>query len=547
MNKLGINSDTITITNDRSDAEINLLTELAKHVPAIHSNRKGDIHKVSSRYIKDVLRIYRNIHNVEELPANIQEVCNYIDTRKDTTDYLKEADFSHLDDFLMEHQRKAVALASINNRYAFYYDTRTGKTPMSLKIINDDIEKNPSHKWLIICPLVLINNAWIEDAKQFFPSMNIVSLHASTKEKRLKQFKLNANVYIQNIESFVNWQDEIEKLNIHAVFVDESSVMKSATSKQSKALVEYSQKVKRWYLLSGTPAVNGEHEYYMQLKSIDKHIVPSSYTAFKTRYFNNASYNPQFEKLRVKPELEDKLKKLISTVAIYVDKEDVLELPGRTFNDIIIDVPQNVKTEYKRMKDELYYEIPDKMLVTAPNEAAKINKLRQIASGFIYDSEGKASLISMFKFNALFDLLNKIGDKQVLIFANYKYEFTVISKLLGARCMIINGTVTLQQKEEALNRFKNGTLQYLIVNPSSLSMGVTLTNCHTCVYFSMDYSYERYYQSRDRIYADKRKQKHHCNYYFIMCKNTVDTVIKNAVDNKGDMSKAILNYLKRGE
>ena len=70
-------------------------------------------------------------------------------------------------------------------------------------------------------------------------------------------------------------------------FVDESSSMKSPKTKTSKSIVDYAQTVSRFYLLSGTPAPNGEWEYYMQLKAIDYYGVQQSYTRFKERYFTN--------------------------------------------------------------------------------------------------------------------------------------------------------------------------------------------------------------------------------------------------------------------
>lgn len=553
MNKLQINESVTTITNDSSDVkEYELLEKLREYVPAIHSNRRGNIHKVSSRYLKDVLRVFRGIqdYTIEDVPQGIKKILEDNDRRDSATASLMLNSFKEGNDFLRPHQRRARELAKIHSRYAFYYDTRTGKTPMSLQIIADDLELNPSHKWLIVCPLVLINNAWLEDAKKFFPNLKVQSLHATKKADRLKAFKTNANVYVQNIESFASYREFIDELGIHGVFVDESSTMKSHSSKQSKALVDFSQTVKRWYLLSGTPASNGEQEYYMQLKSIDKYLVPSSYTQFEMKYFNNISFNPQFKVLKMKSELDSTFKKLVSTVAIYVDKADVLNLPARVFDTVQVKMPERVNREFDTMRKKLYVELKEDEIITAQSEASKVNKLRQISSGFIYNEEAKPTLISMFKFNALKELLDSFGNEQVLVFANYKYEFEIIAGMLGDNCRIINSTVDINYKNNAIADFKAKKLQYLIVNPAALSMGVTLTNCHICVYFSLDYSYERYYQSRDRIYADKSIQPKDCRYYFVQSVpekgGSMDAVILETVNNKGSMSASILNYLKGG-
>ena len=72
--------------------------------------------------------------------------------------------------------------------------------------------------------------------------------------------------------------------------------MKSPRSKVSQELVDFAQYMKRFYLLAGTPAPNGEWEYYMQMRAIDYFGWHSSYSQFKEYYFVNMSYNTQYEK-----------------------------------------------------------------------------------------------------------------------------------------------------------------------------------------------------------------------------------------------------------
>jgi SNF2 family DNA or RNA helicase len=420
-----------------------------------------------------------------------------------------------------------------------------GKTPMSLQIIADDVEKNPNHKWLVLCPLILIENAWLEDARQFFPEMSVVNLHDKTKAKRLKKFKQKANLYITNIESFVNYREHIEALNIHGCFVDESSTMKSHKSKFSKAAVDYAQTLNRWYLLSGTPAPNGEWEYYRQLQSIDYYAVHQSWTQFKEYFFNNISYNPQFEKLQAKPERRDELMQLLRRYSIYVDKEDVLNTPGRDFLPVEIKMPDELDKQYNKLRRDLYLELEDDVLITAPSAAAKINKLNQVTSGFVIDSKmGQTYLLSDYRFKTLDKILRNIGDEQAIIWCHYRKEFEVLKERLGDKCSCVYGAVGISEKNKAIRDFKNGKIQYLIANPASADKGLTLTNAHFAIYFSLGYSLELFEQSADRIYGDIKKQKHRCTYYIIMAKGTVDKTIYNTVRSKGDLSMAILNHLK---
>lgn len=537
--KVSYDHQSVIINVKRDDTEVQEL--LTNSVPYIHSNRIKTEYATTIKNLKKVVDTYKGT-----VPHNVLIDIKKQEEIKWRTQLLLENGPQRSDAVLMEHQQLGVELAEINNRYGFFYDTRTGKTIMALKIIAEDIKRNPHHKWLIICPLILIEQAWLSDANKFFPELQIVSLHAKTKEKRLKQFEQKANVYIQNAESFVSYKDNIDKLDIHGVFVDESSTMKSYKSKFAKAAVDYSTTVKRWYLLSGTPAPNLETEYYMQLKSIDYYSVPQSYTRFENEFFDNISYNPQFKKLRLKGHKADELNDLIKQYSIYVDAEDCMKTPGRDFKCVYTDMPLELRKYYNEMKQKFSIELKEEESVDAPSAAAKIGKLRQLTSGFVYDEDGKAHFLHDYKFAALKNLLDSIGDKQVLIWANYRTEFEYIQALLGDKCAIVNGSVSSFEKNININKFKAGDIQYLVANPASMQMGVTLTNAYHCIYFSLNHSYEQYYQSIARIYGGIHSQPNFCYYYILMTRDTLDQVIWDCLKHKQDASRTLLDYLKGG-
>jgi SNF2 family DNA or RNA helicase len=516
-----------------------------------------------------VLDVFRGIKpwDIEKTPPLVQKLFDKEAQRQVATNTLVDLGATGETHFgkykLMNHQQLGLEIADVNDKYGFFYDTRTGKTPMSLAIIDKDVKANPNHKWLVLCPLILIENAWLEDATEMFPHLKVVSLHASTKKKRLEQFAKDANVYVLNIESFVSYRDEVEKLPIHGVFVDESSTMKSNSSKFGKAAVDYAWTVKRWYLLSGTPAPNGEWEYFRQLQSIDFYGTHQSYAQFKQYFFENISYNPQYEKLKVREDKRHELLRLLRSYSLYVDKEDVLETPGRDFNEVELDMPKELKEKYEELRKNLYMELGTNTLITAPSTAASLNKLNQVSSGFIIDTlaikENKANvdneyymqekevhLLDTYRFDKLDELLHKLGDKQAIIWCVYKEEFKQIKKRLGANCGLVYGDTNIAQKNEAIRAFKDGKIQYLIANPASADKGLTLTNAHVAIYFSLGYSYELWKQSIERIYGSITKQPKRCEYYIFIARGTVDRAIYNTVQNKGDMSTAVLNHLKGG-
>lgn len=562
-NKLNISKSGITVLCERGDTDT---YKLLQDFYPIHSNRTGTQHSLSIRNIPEVLEKLRGItsENIDTAPLSVQNFWyNELNARSQMNNLLTEGPIDspvvnkHLT--LKPHQELGREIARIRHKYCFFFDTRTGKTPLSLSIIWDDVMKHPTHKWLVVCPLILIENAWLEDAASFVPELTIVNCHASTKAKRLKAMQRQGSIYVTNTESFAAYKEHFDGMGFYGCFVDESSSMKSHKSQQSKALVDFAQTMSRFYLLSGTPAPNGEWEYYMQLKAVDYYSVPASYTRFKERYFVNISYNPQFEDLLLRPDKKEELTELISKYALYVDKEDVLTTPGRTFVEVPMDLPLDLCKQYNLMKRELYMEIGDKPIIV-DTAAAKFNKLRQISSGFIIDTkavkenafyedsnEQEWYLLDDYRFKYLKDLLQSenCAGQQVLIWANYRKEFEIISTMLGDRCRCVYGGVSLQDKTDAIRQFKDGRIQYLVANPASADKGLTLTNCHICIYFSLNWSYELFKQSMERIYGDISKQPEHCLYYVMLANKTIDTIIYNEVlQGKASSSMSLLNHLK---
>ena len=522
-------------------------------LPFCHFNKRKKQYRTTVNNIDKVVELYNK--DIDNAPQRIKDIYNEVVDRKLRTKSLLENGPQRESGWLFEHQQLAREIAEINDRFGFFYDTRTGKTIMSLQIIQDDIKENPHHKWLILCPLILIEQAWLPDATEFFPDLNIVNLHDSTKKKRLKKFKQEANVYIQNIESFVNYRQYIEELGIHGCFVDESSTMKSHKAKFAKQAVEFSQKVKRWYLLSGVPAPNGEHEYYRQLQSIDPYAIHHSYTQFKEYFFVNVSFSDQFEKLEIREDKKDELYELLREYTVYVDKEDVLNTPGREFKPVEIEMPKELKKQYDQLRKELYLELGDVEIIT-PSAGAKINKLNQLTSGFVIDTAAvkhnkynedkmqESYLLSTYKFDRLDELLRSIGDEQAIIWCYYHKEFEVLEQRID--CVCVYGKTNIKEKNENLKLFKEGKVKYLVANPASCDKGLTLTNAHHAIYFSLNHSYELFKQSMERIYGDVSKQKDKCTYHILIAKGTVDKAIYNSITTKGNTSKAILDHLKGG-
>ena len=70
-------------------------------------------------------------------------------------------------------------------------------------------------------------------------------------------------------------------------------------------------------------------------------------------------------------------------------------------------------------------------------------------------------------------------------------------------------------------------------------MGLTLTAANVAVFYSLDFSYANYEQSRARIHRIGQTEK--CLYIHLIGKGTVDEKILHALKHKGDIANLMVD------
>jgi SNF2 family DNA or RNA helicase len=435
--------------------------------------------------------------------------------------------------YLMSHQKDASLIASNNPRFGFFDDTGTGKTLSGIELV-----KQKRVKTLVVCPLSIITNAWINDINKFSPELKVINLWEYNKNKKNKIPE--HQIALINFEQFRTNYTKLK--NYKMLLVDESSRIKDHKSQITKAMIKYVNNIPYVYLFSGTPAPNNEMEYWSQLRVIDPLLLGANFYEFRNKYF----YSPDTYgyKWVMQPGKREEFLNKLSQKTRVVRKEDCLSLPERTFNIRSVSLSRQEMEAYREMEREMLLEIEDHT-ITATNAAVKIMKLRQGTSGFFY-SEKRVFQTGRSKLDALLELLEEIGNHQVIIWTHFHVEADLVEKELSNNCIRIDGTVSGQtQKDDLLKNFINRNTRYLISHPASLGHGVTLTNCSYAIYFSMSHSYELAYQSQDRIY--RKGQRNACTYYYLVVPKTIDEAIIKAIQKKESAALAVFNFIRRKE
>ena len=438
---------------------------------------------------------------------------------------------------LYQHQKKAVVKCLKKKRFGLFYDMGTGKTRIMLYVIKN-LNKFKGIKALIICPLSIIETAWLEDAK-----VCGVKIH-----NLRKKFKLSDN-YIVNYESFFKWHDKIKQLDpkIDCIILDESIKVKTPNAKITKAIYFWIRKhcPSFKYIMTGNPTPNSLLELFSQIRMIDESVFGTIFARYKDMYFRKVGYNYIISK-RNKEIIYQK----IAGITEFLKKEDCIDLPDRINIIRKIQLPNKVMRDYYiRMKKQMVVEIENelkmKQKISATNIAIKIMKLRQILSGFIYDKDKNALRIDNSKFKELKYLLEILKPEQVLVWCCFREDIDYIYEQLKDKESVtfIYGGLNDKTRNERIKGFQEGKYRILVAHPQSIGHGLTFVNCRYAIYYSLDYNLDTHQQSRDRIYRIGQKKK--VVYYYLLVDKSIDFYIYNALKKKRVVLEDMIEYLRK--
>lgn len=460
---------------------------------------------------------------------------------------------------LYDHQTKGIKfLQKCSGRGALFWDMGTGKTATALKTFEIARKRYPAIKMLVLCPLSLIEAAWGEDTKTF-TDYTFGNLRKIKDPGAYDILCCNYEGLISKTR-YAQLQKIIEDNDLFVV-LDESSKIKNHRSQTYKNLIKLRDKMKFRIIMSGTPCPNDYTELWTQMNFIRPGLLPDSFFKFRNMYFhlgrgeaqmpqqggfvNKQVMQEMFKQgwsYEISDENKEKLFNIIKPYTYWLKKDECLTLPDTVDEVRTIEMNKEQKLKYKEMKKDLITFIKDEA-ITAPVILTKMMKLRQITGNFIMNEKGDALDISKNnpKINELKSILEEIGDKQVIIWAIFRKDILTLENVLSERSpgTLYGGT---KDKHREIEKFLSGETRTLICNPQSVAHGLTFVNCNYSIYYSLDYSFENYVQSKGRIHRIGQKNK--CTYIHILADKSIDQMIYRTLKSKGKKVEIIEQFMK---
>jgi SNF2 family DNA or RNA helicase len=395
---------------------------------------------------------------------------------------------------LYEHQKTAIRNCIEKKRYALYHEQGLGKTITAILSSDYVLSKTEKNKRVIvICPAFLQPN-WQREIEKW---------------SKFQEF-----YKIYSYETF--WRLPAQAQRCGVLIADEAHYIKNRRAKRTEAVVNAAIAAERVILLTGTPIGNRNIlDLYTHLVCLDPTNQYSVYRNFRQQFMRMKTHKFQKDESRN----EDEFLKLLAPMSERKLKVDCLDLP-----------------------EKIYHEFSCKG--TRVHQGLHVIHKMQAQEGFDFDVTDKSSgeLVEAIKstsekLTVLVDLVENIGNKQIVIYVAFRKSIDLIAKRIIKAGIVDNvltfhGDLTPLTKEDMLNKFTSGKCKILIATMQSMNVGVTLTNCSEVIYYSRTFSCTERAQSEDRFH--RIGQRNVVNYY---------DIIANGVDRKAfEMIKQNKSY-----
>tara|TARA_B110000091_G_scaffold39706_1_gene42844 strand:+ start:1290 stop:2723 length:1434 start_codon:yes stop_codon:yes gene_type:complete len=459
-----------------------------------------------------------------------------------------------------KHQLTALEKSVDEKEYGYFMEMGTGKSKVLVDNMAILYDKGKINGALIIAPKGVYNNWYSQEipthlASHIKPKMVMWTASASkAKEKEyqtLFETGFDLHVLIMNVEAFSTKKGTefaFKFLRSHKTLmvVDESTTIKTPTSKRTKSILTLGKHAAYRRILTGSPVTKSPLDLYSQCAFLDEELLGHvSYYAFRNRYAHMVERNFGGRRVQIVGSYKrlDELEEILKEFSYRVLKEDCLDLPEKIYIKRNVELTDEQTKAYATMKSAALASLNGK-LATAPHVLTQMMRLHQITCGHLKNDDGTTTELKNNRLDELLDLLDETEGKAI-IWANYIHDIEHITKAIKKKygddsIVQYYGAIDTKQRQEGIKKFQdpNSQARFFIGNPQTGGYGITLTAANTVVYYSNGYDLEKRLQSEDR--AHRIGQKKSVTYVDFIAEKTVDEKIVKALRKKINIASEIL-------
>lgn len=438
---------------------------------------------------------------------------------------------------LMAHQHEGVDFLVSNGSGLLAFEQGLGKTLVAIEAFQRLLAAGGVDFMVVVCPNSL-KRTWVAEFSKFAPALEVEVVDGGPKNRRRIMLQTTAMVLVVNYEAARN-----EVLGLRALLqrkravlvLDESHFVKNHRALNTTAAQHFAPFATYRWLLSGTPITNSPADIYPQICLITGGQPFGSFASFEAR-FNDAENNSAVRRA---------LSAKIRPYMLRKTKEDCLDLPEKTFVDVMVELPPWQMKMYNAMRDDLSHEIegmtPEEFRRFVPTALTRLLRLSQIASNPSLVIPGEGRLSGKFaELDRIIEDLVEVNKRKVIL---WSYYVQTIEKLLARYnrfgAVALYGGTPAGERNWIASRFQEDpTMMLLLANPAAAGTGFTLTSASYTIYETLSWRYDYYAQSQDRNH--RIGQKNAVTYIRLIAEGTVEQAIVDALARKSRMAGAII-------
>lgn len=365
---------------------------------------------------------------------------------------------------------------------------------------------------LVVCQKSKVRD-WIEHFQKYYDDFIV---YDGTKPACLKLFfdypYDEKQVCVINYD-LIHRRPELLKLKNFTLLLDESSLIQNPSTKRTKTVLKL--KADNVILLSGTPTDGKYERLWTQAKLLGWDIKKKMYfDHFVIQEKRQTTHGVIYTQILGYKNVERLKSKLREHGAVFMKTEEAIDLPEQKFEKVYCESSK----DYKKFMRRKIVEIGNTVLVGDTSLTQRLYA-RQLCSVYSKD-----------KLQRFSDILESTSDR-LIVFYNFTAELEKmieICRKLDKPYSIVNGS------KKDLSAYEIYSDSVTFVQYQAGAMGLNLQKANKIIYYSLPESSGLFEQSKKRIHRVGQTNK--CLYYILICKNSVEEKILQALEMRRDFT-----------
>lgn len=436
---------------------------------------------------------------------------------------------------LWEHQHQTIDKLGHLNYGLDLSDPGTGKTAAHLGLY---AYRPGRGRCLVTCPSTLMESAWADDIKTFFPELTFSLAYADT---RFEAFELDTDVVIMNVDGVkaitqkYNTRPKLRKFlaEFDHLIMDEVDAYKHGSSQRSKAMLKISREIDHKFGLSATPTPQSVTELWHPMLIVDGgERLGTAFSRFRNSMQVPVQIGPAANHLRWedKEDANEITMYLLRDIMVRHEFEKVMtHIPPNYKETKFIALPSKLMKQYDQLSKQMIAELAGGKRISVTHASSLRSKLLQLCSGAVYqpgdeEGEGDYILLDTFRYQLVADMVKEVPHS--VTFFCWRHQRDELVKNFtkqGITFAVIDGSTPQRERPKIVADYQAGKYQTLLVHYKTGAHGLTLTRGTRAFIVSPIYEPNYFKQTIHRIYRGGQTEV--TNTVLICARDTVEEIV----------------------